>query len=302
MIIFRVERDYFILYFQYYIIRIMSRTASPVDIAKSNVVAAGAEEELPETGNVDLAKSNVVAVGAEEELPQNGNVDVVAVVAEEELPESGNVDLAKNNVVAAGAKEELPETGNVDLLCSKINSPNNPYRSPSRRSPLAPTVRSHVATAVTTTASGVPITPISQLNLYQNNRWMIKARVTTKSDIRSWSNANGEGTLFSVELLDFSAVDIKAIFFKEAVDKFYGMLEVDRVYTFSGGWLKVANTKFNVCKCAYEISFDQKAEIHLADDSGEIQSQIFDFTKISDLETIEEGKSVDIFGCGEVCW
>ena len=143
------------------------------------------------------------------------------------------------------------------------------------------------------TANGVPITPISQLNMYQN-RWTIKARVTTKSDIRSWSNAKGEGTLFSVELLDSSGVDVKATFFKEAVDKFYGMLEANRVYTFSGGRLKVANTQYNNCKCAYEISFDPNAEIHLADDTGDIQSQLFDFTKIADLEGVEQGKSVDI--------
>ena len=220
------------------------------------------------------------------------------------------VDIAKTNLVPSATSEQPPPQpmynrtnlpgGSISTNTSKpestssITSNNNtstsnPYGSASRASPSAPIVRSHVAT----TASGVPITPISQLNMYQN-RWTIKARVTTKSDIRSWSNAKGEGTLFSVELLDSSAVDVKATFFKEAVDKFYGMLEADKVYTFSGGRLKVANTQYNNCKCAYEITFDQNSEIHLADDTGDIQSQIFDFTKIADLEAVEQGKSVDI--------
>jgi replication factor A1 len=164
---------------------------------------------------------------------------------------------------------------------------SNPYgNSRAVVAPTAPIVRSSPST-------GVPITPISQLNMYQN-RWTIRARVTTKSDIRSWSNARGEGTLFSVELLDSSGVDVKATFFKEAVDKFYGMLEANQVYTFSGGKLKVANTQYNTCKCAYEITFDQNSEIHLVDDTGEIQSQLFDFCKIADVEAIEQGKSVDI--------
>ena len=33
-------------------------------------------------------------------------------------------------------------------------------------------------------------------------RWTIKARVTCKSDIRRWSNAKGEGHLFSIDLMD----------------------------------------------------------------------------------------------------
>lgn len=34
------------------------------------------------------------------------------------------------------------------------------------------------------------------------DRWTIKGRVTTKSDIRHWSNAKGDGKLFSVNFLD----------------------------------------------------------------------------------------------------
>ena len=35
-------------------------------------------------------------------------------------------------------------------------------------------------------------------------RWTIKARVTSKSQIRKWSNAKGEGHLFSIDLMDSS--------------------------------------------------------------------------------------------------
>lgn len=166
---------------------------------------------------------------------------------------------------------------------------NNPYG----RTPSAPIIRS----APAATASGVPITPIAQLNMYQN-RWTIKARVTSKSDIRSWSNARGDGTLFSIELLDASGMDVKATFFKEAVDKFYGILEADKVYTLSGGRLKVANLQYNTCKSNYEITFDQNAEIHLQDDDSAagIAHQLYEFVKISELEQAEAGKVVDLLG------
>lgn len=73
-----------------------------------------------------------------------------------------------------------------------------------------------------------PVIPISGLNPYQN-RWTIKARITSKSDMRSWSNAKGEGTLFSIDLLDSEGSAIRATFFKEACEKFYGQLAEGRV-------------------------------------------------------------------------
>jgi ssDNA-binding replication factor A large subunit len=43
-------------------------------------------------------------------------------------------------------------------------------------------------------------------------RWTIKARVTVKSDIRHWSNARGDGKLFSVNLLDDTVRKVEAFF------------------------------------------------------------------------------------------
>ena len=54
---------------------------------------------------------------------------------------------------------------------------------------------------LSTSVIGQPIIRIAGLNMYQC-RWTIKARVTNKYDIRSWSNSKGECTLFSMSLLD----------------------------------------------------------------------------------------------------
>jgi replication factor A1 len=140
-------------------------------------------------------------------------------------------------------------------------------------------------------------TPIASLNPYAN-RWTIKARITNKGDIRTWSNARGEGSLFSLDLLDSSGVDIKATFFKEAVDKFYNILVMDNVYTFSGGRIKAANVQYNTCKSPHELSFDQNSEIHqVADgeDSG-IAKQSFERIPIAKLSEIEPNSFVDLVG------
>eukprot|EP00526_Cylindrotheca_closterium_P007707 CAMPEP_0113658048 /NCGR_PEP_ID=MMETSP0017_2-20120614/31461_1 /TAXON_ID=2856 /ORGANISM="Cylindrotheca closterium" /LENGTH=653 /DNA_ID=CAMNT_0000572195 /DNA_START=51 /DNA_END=2012 /DNA_ORIENTATION=+ /assembly_acc=CAM_ASM_000147 len=162
----------------------------------------------------------------------------------------------------------------------------NPY-SPTDKRQTAPIV--HQASS---SSSGNPITLIAQLNMFQN-RWTIKARVVSKSEIRTWSNARGEGSLFSIELLDSSGMDIKATMFKEAVDKFYNLIEVGQVIR-SGGRIKVANLQYNTCKSQFELNFDQNSIIRLEDDTGDIQAQSFDLVKISDLEKAEVGKNVDI--------
>lgn len=66
--------------------------------------------------------------------------------------------------------------------------------------------------------------PINALTPYQN-KWVIKARVTAKPPIRHWSNAKGEGKLFSMDLMDESG-QIRVTAFRDLVDKFYDMLEV----------------------------------------------------------------------------
>ncbi|KAG7343083.1 replication protein A OB domain containing protein [Nitzschia inconspicua] len=87
--------------------------------------------------------------------------------------------------------------------------------------------------------------------------------------VHTWSNAKGEGSLFSIGLLDSSGMDIRATMFKEAVDKFYNYFEVGEVYTISGGRLKVASINFNTCRSGYELTLDQNSEIHLVDDTDQ---------------------------------
>lgn len=196
-----------------------------------------------------------------------------------------------------------PMYGNVPSYGSGSGGGGNPYGSNSNSNPYgggggnanrfgggggamssSPIVR--------TSGTGQPITPISGLNMY-SNRWTIRAKVTTKTDIRTWSNAKGEGQLFSVELLDSSGVDVRCTFFKEAVDKFYAFLEEGRVYTFSGGKLKVANMQYNSCKSQFEITFDQNSEIQL-DTSGDDIRDSYSFVKIVALENVDPQGYVDI--------
>lgn len=52
--------------------------------------------------------------------------------------------------------------------------------------------------------------------------------MTNKSPIRTWSNSRGEGKLFSVDLVDESG-EIRATAFKDQCDKFYDLIEINKV-------------------------------------------------------------------------
>jgi replication factor A1 len=200
----------------------------------------------------------------------------------------------RTNVAGIATSNTGSGGGTNNPYTSPATKGNNPYSPSSSRSSSAPIVHQGLA-AGTSPGTGPRITPIAQLNMYQN-RFTIKARVTTKSDIRTWSNAKGEGSLFSIDLLDSSGMDIRATMFKEAVEKFYPYFEVGKVYTVSGGRLKMANPKFNTCKSSFELTLDQNSEVHLVDDTGDIKIQSFDFVKIGDLEQVNENTNVDVIG------
>eukprot|EP00538_Stauroneis_constricta_P011346 CAMPEP_0119557696 /NCGR_PEP_ID=MMETSP1352-20130426/9280_1 /TAXON_ID=265584 /ORGANISM="Stauroneis constricta, Strain CCMP1120" /LENGTH=643 /DNA_ID=CAMNT_0007604835 /DNA_START=186 /DNA_END=2117 /DNA_ORIENTATION=- len=232
-----------------------------------------------------------------ERIGQASDIEKVGNVA---LAASRGTSMPPTTAPPMYPSSAAPQAVSSAAASSGQPSKPNPYNSsPSRAiagssnsrmmgSPVAPISRNG-------SAGGRPVTMISALNMYQN-RWTIKARVVSKSDVRTWSNAKGQGSLFSAELLDKSKTDIRCTFFKEAVDKFYNMLTVGSVYTFSGGRLKVANMQYNTCKSNMEITFDQNAEIHLQNDADDIAAQSFDFVKIEEIEQVDANKTVDVIG------
>eukprot|EP00924_Labyrinthula_sp_SR-Ha-C_P014412 maker-scaffold_20-snap-gene-5.10-mRNA-1 protein AED:0.00 eAED:0.00 QI:75/1/1/1/1/1/3/39/584 len=136
--------------------------------------------------------------------------------------------------------------------------------------------------------------PIAGLNPYLP-RWTIRCRVTARGPIRKWDKGpNNSGQLFSATLMDSEGMNIRATFFRDAVDKFYPLLQPDLVFNFSGGQVKLANPRFNDTKCNYEITFDTRANITPASDTSDIKQYNLTVTKLSELEPTDNKKLVDV--------
>lgn len=150
--------------------------------------------------------------------------------------------------------------------------------------------------AAPSTQGGQQLThPIASLSPYQN-RWVIKARVTAKSGMRSWSNAKGEGKLFSMDLMDESG-EIRATAFRDAADKFYDLIEVDKVYYISKCQLKSANKQFSTLNNDYEMTFTNETTVQPCDDDEScIPKMQFNFVPIAQIANIEPKAAVDVIG------
>lgn len=143
--------------------------------------------------------------------------------------------------------------------------------------------------------------PIASLSPYQN-KWVIKARVTSKSALRTWSNAKGEGKLFSMDLMDDSG-EIRCTAFKEQCDKFYELIEVDKVYFISKCQLKPANKQYSTLKNDYEMTFNNDTVVQPCEDEDDtgIPEIKYDLVPISQVANLEPKAAVDCVGvCKEV--
>jgi len=142
----------------------------------------------------------------------------------------------------------------------------------------------------------VQITPIRALQQFLGG-WTIKARIANKSDIKRWDKGpNQSGQLFSITLVDAEGTEIRATFFRDAVDKYFEMIQENSVYTFSKGKIKLANKTFSRVNNEYELVFDSGSDIHLVPHDNSIQEIVLQRTTIAQMHHLAPDSFCDMLG------
>ncbi|KIV90554.1 hypothetical protein, variant 1 [Exophiala mesophila] len=144
-------------------------------------------------------------------------------------------------------------------------------------------------------AAHANIHPIEAISPY-SNKWTIKARCTSKSDIKTWHNRNGEGKLFSVNLLDESG-EIRATGFNEQCDQLYDLFQEGSVYYITSPCrVTFAKKQFSNLPNDYELHFEKDTIVEKAEEQDGVPQVRYNFTSIADLQSVEKDTTIDIIG------
>ena len=138
-------------------------------------------------------------------------------------------------------------------------------------------------------------TPICALSATSSD-WTVKARVIEKSSVRHWDKPNNKGKLFDILIIDSRGDQVKGTFWNNSVDQFFDVIEIMKVYTFSGGNIRSYSRAYSNLSISLEIAFDKNSIIIPVLDNETIPSLTFKFVTIDRLPTFPVNSIVDIAG------
>ncbi|CAE8608872.1 unnamed protein product [Polarella glacialis] len=138
-----------------------------------------------------------------------------------------------------------------------------------------------------------PEISIDQLSGYRA-RWRVVARVTKKTAQKTfkYKAKEGDGKMFSADLLDSKGNETRATFFGGAVDAFFDLLQERKMFSLSNGRVKKGDKRF--CKFEHEITFDENAVIVAVDDDGGCPQMVYNFKPLASIENLAPGETLDV--------
>lgn len=161
----------------------------------------------------------------------------------------------------------------------KVPQKQSPSPAPSRPAP---------------SAGGRKVMAIEAISPYANT-WTIKARVSFKLDMRTWTNQKGTGKLITIHFLD-ELDEIRATAFNETAERAEKELQEGKVYYLSKALVKAANKKFNTLANAYELTLERDSVWEECFDTVDVPKINYNFVKLDQIQNLEVGTVVDVIG------
>ena len=260
-----------------------------------NAMAAATLNALFETAAGGIEKESIVRL--KQFSLSEVNARKILIIFDMELveqPKHGKIGDPQNIATAltsgGGATGVISNAGQKpsgSIPSLPVTQSNLPQRAQATSAPVA-------QNSTTNSDGDSTCLPIKVLNPY-NNSWTIKARVSNKSEMRTWANPKSEGRLFSCTLIDGSA-EIKATAFNEQADKFFPIIDDNKVYMISNGQVKIARKQFNTVQNDYEITFDRNTSIAPCADNGAVPSIRYNLVPLQNLVNYQKDSTVDVIG------
>ena len=139
----------------------------------------------------------------------------------------------------------------------------------------------------------LPVLSIKDFTPYLQ-RCRLCVRVTSKSGIRTFRNARGDGKLFSMDLMDVEGAATRATVFNASVDRFYPQIVVGQCYDIHPLHVKRANPQY--CEYPYEVTFEVGTVVTILFDDGSIPGMPYNFIQISAIQDLSAGATCDVMG------
>jgi len=216
------------------------------------------------------------------------DLDVVALGQDINMKIGNPVQMGADGKSSTPKENENPNP-NTGAVKRPSSTPITDVSSPKSKVVYKPPARPSIG------SSGIVATPIASITPYQN-RWTIKARVTSKGQMKTWNKPSGSGKLFALDLMDDSG-EIRVTAFNQKADEFFEEATVGKVYYISNCSVKAANKQFCQLKNDYELTFKENGTMDLVeDDTSDVPTMTYNFVKISDLTAAQIGSAVDVIG------
>lgn len=138
--------------------------------------------------------------------------------------------------------------------------------------------------------------PLASLTTFTKDI-QILVRCCRKTELKLFTGKNGQpGSLFSFNIMDSDGSEMQVTCFNKACDKFFNLIEENRVYEIMGGYVKINDKKYSSVKSEYKLILEENTRIDEKHDDSSIKQISFNFVKLVDIGPLVKDSTIDVFG------